>query len=187
MQKKNQKFIKNILIELAKYLNVKGIQGVANYFGENRSRMYAWVKNGKIPDTGIILAKHPEISIEWLRTGEGPMLITPRKPVKLPKARTKTFPAIEDIPVKSSMAVAEGDFSISEMLTMAAVVLDSKTVYRDKLASSIKTFHEAVQGGNVVGMREEMAMMKTEMQELKQLLLSLGAVLPEKKEMVANS
>lgn len=83
-------------------------------------------------------------------------------------------------------AVAEVDFSVSEMLTMAAAVLGSKTACREKSASSIKTFREAVRAGNVAGLREELATMKTEMRELKQLLLSLGAVLPEKKGLIAN-
>ena len=75
MQEKNPNKVKKILLELSFYLNVKGIQGVAEYFGENRDKFYSWIKNGNIPDTGFILAKHPEISNEWLRTGKGTMTV----------------------------------------------------------------------------------------------------------------
>ena len=75
MQEKKKAKTKKQLRELAVYLKVKGIQGLAADLGENPNKLYAWVKNGNIGDTGCILGKHPEIRKEWLETGEGEMLL----------------------------------------------------------------------------------------------------------------
>lgn len=80
MQEKKQAKTKKILLQLAEYLKVKGIQGVASHLGENPNKLYAWVKNGNIGDTGAILGKHPEIRKEWLESGEGDMLVKEQSP-----------------------------------------------------------------------------------------------------------
>ena len=74
MQVKKQTIAKKVLLELAKHLNVKGIHGVAEFLGEDKNKLYAWSKRGKIADTGAILGKCPEIRKDWLETAEGPML-----------------------------------------------------------------------------------------------------------------
>lgn len=74
MQDEKMTVAKKILTELAKHLKVKGIQGLAEYLGEDKNKLYAWSKRGNIADTGVILGKCPEVRLEWLRTGEGEML-----------------------------------------------------------------------------------------------------------------
>ena len=78
MQENNQAKTKKIILDLANYLNVKGIQGVAAHLNENPNKLYAWIKNGNIGDIGCILAKCPEISAEWLKTGEGRIMTNPQ-------------------------------------------------------------------------------------------------------------
>ena len=73
MQEKKQTIAKKVLLKLADHLKVKGIQGVADYLGEDKNKLYAWSKRGKIADTGTILDKCPYLNIEWLKTGEGNM------------------------------------------------------------------------------------------------------------------
>jgi len=80
MQDKNQSKTKQIILDIVKYLNVKNIQGLAKALGENPNKIYAWIKNGKIGDTGAILGKCPEIRKEWLETGEGEMFLKPPPP-----------------------------------------------------------------------------------------------------------
>lgn len=65
--------IKKILMALAAHVNAKGIRGLARFLGESENRLYAWIKNGNIAETGVILAKFPNLRREWLKTGEGEM------------------------------------------------------------------------------------------------------------------
>ncbi len=53
-------------------------------------------------------------------------------------------------------------------------VLESKTAYKTALTSNIRAFDKAVQ-------------MEEEMERLEQLLLSLGAKIPEKRDKTVNS
>lgn len=75
MQAKNSSKVKIILDLIASHANVKGIKGLANAIGEPSTRLYGWIRNGKIFDTTSILTKFPYINKEWLETGEGPMMI----------------------------------------------------------------------------------------------------------------
>jgi len=71
MQDFSRPDVKKILLTLAEHLNVKGIRGLAEVLGEKESRLYAWIRNKNIAETGAILSKCPSINREWLRTGEG--------------------------------------------------------------------------------------------------------------------
>lgn len=73
MQEKNRVIVKKILLALSEHFNVKGIRGLAEYLGESENKLYAWIRRGTIGDTGALLAKCPTISLEWLRSGKGPM------------------------------------------------------------------------------------------------------------------
>lgn len=74
MQEKSKSKVKAILDSLVAHANVQGIKGLANSLGKPPSTLYGWIRNGKIFDTGSVLSKYPEIRVEWLVTGEGPML-----------------------------------------------------------------------------------------------------------------
>ena len=58
---------------MADYADVKGIRGLADCIGETHGRLYGWIRNGRIVDTGSILTKFPEINKKWLETGDGSM------------------------------------------------------------------------------------------------------------------
>ena len=66
--------MKKVLMDLSKYLGVKGLRGVAHYYGVPESRIYSWTKKGRIANPRLILSRNPELSEEWVATGKGPML-----------------------------------------------------------------------------------------------------------------
>lgn len=81
---------------------------------------------------------------------------------------------------------------MSEMVAMTVEVLESKTVYRGALASNVRAFHQAVKmEGEMRGVKEELQQMReehrAEMEELKEMIRSLGGVIPEKREPAANA
>ena len=83
-------------------------------------------------------------------------------------------------------------FSMSEMVTMTMEVLESKTVYRSALASNVRAFHQAVKmEGEMQGVKEDLRQMRAEhrleMEELKEMIRSLGGSAPEKREPAANA
>lgn len=116
MQENNQAKTKKILLELAVYLKVKGIQGLAASLGENPNKLYAWVKNGNVGDTGCILGKHPEIRKDWLETGEGEMLLDPAQPTKISEQLIGFSPDIKliadsiEIQVQGKTAAERAEF-----------------------------------------------------------------------------
>lgn len=74
MQENNQPNVKKILLDLADHAHVKGIRGLAEFLEIRESRLYSWIGRGRIGDTGSILSKLPNVRLDWLKTGEGPML-----------------------------------------------------------------------------------------------------------------
>ncbi len=72
-------------------------------------------------------------------------------------------------------------FTVNEMTHMTDIILRSETIYKAALASNIKAFY------NGVIKEDEVKEMKNEIKEIKELLISLGATLPEKRDKAANS
>ena len=62
-----------MLNDIREYLNIKTTVGFAQYLDITTPNMYTWFKRGTF-DEKVILAKCPEISAEWLLTGNGEML-----------------------------------------------------------------------------------------------------------------
>lgn len=58
-------------MSLADRQGVRGIQGLAEFLGCDRSKLYAWIKRGSIGDKALIMGKCPNTRLEWLETGEG--------------------------------------------------------------------------------------------------------------------
>ncbi|MCK9293510.1 MAG: helix-turn-helix domain-containing protein [Desulfobulbaceae bacterium] len=76
--------------------------------------------------------------------------------------------------------------SIKEMVNMTIEVLESKTVFRAALVSSVRAFHDAViKEEEMDSVRQEMKEMSERMERMEQMLLSLGASLPEKRDQSA--
>jgi len=74
-QEEKSQMVKNILNSVAELVKVKKIKGLAEFLGETESRLYGYIRNGNIVETGSFLIKIPTINVDWLRTGEGPMLL----------------------------------------------------------------------------------------------------------------
>ena len=162
--------MKKVLGDLAKYLKVKGLRGLAQYLGVPESRIYSWTKKGKITNTGLIVSKHPEINVEWLKTGKGPMLTEKKFSPKSPKivhvsaspvtGRTAETP-ITDKPV------------LPEIITKAIAVLGSDSEYGPILATTIEAFHRATQRDasfNII--TQEIAQVRREIREIRRLMTS---------------
>jgi len=73
------------------------------------------------------------------------------------------------IPPATPAAQGDDQFSISDMITMTAKVLESRTVYRSALASNIRAFHQAVTR------ESEMEDMRNDMARMQQALIELQA------------
>lgn len=185
MQDKTKLNTKEILLRLADHVRVKKIRGLAEYLGENENKIYAWVRSGNIADASVILAKIPEINIEWLKTGEGPMLRYQPPPgdkiilnFESPKPKTHQ---------PQPLPVNEEAFDLPEMVKMTMEVLSSDTGYKPALASSIRTFHNAVNMEKEMNeVKREIAAMAERMARMEELLLSLGATLPDEKRDAAQ-
>lgn len=229
MQEKKSQMVKNILGAVIEHANVKGIRELANLIGETPSKLYGWIRNGRITDTGSLLTKFPYLSITWLKTGQGPMMIIDKDNINLrpesqyqdkteglvsPKIAARIEPGNElqrqRIAKKKAANKAVGktaadntDFaddnqmSISDMLWMTGKVLESKTVYRSALASNVRAFYQAVQKEDEMkSVLERLEAMQAEnrelanqsrarderMERMEEMLLSLGAVVPQKRE-----
>lgn len=64
---------RQIIKELGSYKNLRSNRALAEFLGINEQNIANWIKRGSL-NIGVILSKMPEISPEWLKTGEGPML-----------------------------------------------------------------------------------------------------------------
>lgn len=156
------------------------------------------------------------ISLDWIITGHEsvviPSIATPKKPKgeiaatiepgrhdQLNRPTFANRPPVHGANLGQTNPAAmpvedliDESFSMSEMVTMTIEVLESKTVYRSALASNVRAFHQAVKmEGEMKGVKEEVQQMRaehrTEMEELKEMIRSLGGALPQKRESAASS
>jgi len=67
--------VEYILNELIKHTKTKDIQCLNSFLELAENTLYTWKKRNKIAKPYKILSKLPEINVDWLRTGEGPMLL----------------------------------------------------------------------------------------------------------------
>jgi hypothetical protein len=102
MQEENQLSVKKRLQWIARYKNLKEIQGVADYIGVTRGRLYSWIKRESIVEPELILGKMPEIRRQWLLTGDGEPLLTP--PQRITTATASNH---------SNAVAADGCFNVS--------------------------------------------------------------------------
>lgn len=113
-------------------------------------------------------------SIEWLVDGKG-----------------KPFPTTQEPNAKDQPATVpqqDETFSIKETLSMATELLESESEYKNALATNIRLFHQAFTMENDMRyVEKELEGMQKRMERMEQMLLSLGATLPEKRDKAANS
>lgn len=155
--------MKKVLADLAKYLNVKGFRGIARYLEVPESRIYSWTKKGKIANTGLILAKNPEINGEWLRTGKGPMLAAKVAP---PKARKEKY-LLQSGGNGEEFHPLSG-LTNSPMLTKAACVLASDHPSKTLLEVAIAAAYDALQKDTgLSGLAQQISSLREEIASLR--------------------
>jgi DNA-binding Lrp family transcriptional regulator len=197
---------KKILTALQDHINVKNFKQLAEYLGISEKLIYSWVRHDKISGTGKILAKIPYINLDWLETGQGPMMIIDKDNFHLlpqnQKAENNGYvraniiariePGNPDIKQlltatkaeEKKKAGEEKQPSVEEMVDMTKVVLNSQTVYRSALASNVRAFYQAVVNeGELKMLSDEIAEIRQANREMKEsqirieeMLRSLGAV-----------
>ncbi len=171
--------------------------------------------NNPSPEDFAKIAKIGGVSLDWLITGKEPgsESIEPQPFKKKGEIAASIQPGRREAPTRlkqsqsaqtripSRSPVAEESsktdsidesFTMSEMVTMTIEVLESKTVYRSALASNVRAFHQAVKmEGEMQGVKEDLRQMRAEhraeMEELKEMIRSLGGAAPEKREPAANA
>ncbi len=113
------------------------------------------------------------------------------------KNQGEPFPESETKPPNNKIDLLheQEDWTLNEMVEMTKGVLESDTVYRNALSSNIRAFHKAVtEESEMDSVKKELAIAKVErkemsdrMERMEQLLFSLGATLPQKRDEAANS
>lgn len=131
-------------------------------------------------------------NINWLETGEG-------KPFEQPKtflgATHLGQQPWDNSSKQVSMEHEKESFSMAEMFTMTAKILESDTIYRSALSSNIRAFYRSVtQEEEMESVKRKLEKMEQQneqiserMARMEELLLSLGAALPEKRDKAAGS
>ena len=115
-------------------------------------------------------------SFDWLMYGKGDM--------GLETSTTPPQPSGQTI----DLSHEKESFTFSEMVSMTTHILESDTVYAAAMASNVRALYKAViTEGEMKNVQNEMAELRADIKELRELVLSLGAKLPEKREKAANS
>lgn len=159
-----------------KKLNQKQL---SELIGVNERTVSRW--RDKDPDIKNIVAisEATECSLDWLRTGEGPMFKYQPPPGDQVNFDLKAAKPKADNPAP---LISEENFNMPEMVKMTMEILASETVYRSALASNIRAFHKAVNMEKEMNeVRQEISAMAERMARMEEMLLSLGASLPAEK------
>lgn len=148
--------------------------------------------NGEIvpgPKNIRLIAHFFDCNEEWLATGKGepfPLPFTSYSPTQ----RVTELIAEEAMSQNDHEPEEQDHLSISEMLVMTTVILESNTVYRSALASNVRAFYEAVKreeemrsvDERLEEMQGENRMMSERMARMEEMLLSMGASVPQKRD-----
>ncbi len=78
MQTKNKEVVEKTIEGLKLYLKITQDQELAKELKVSKATVAGWRRNGRITKSGRIITMFPDINLEWLKTGEGPMLRTDR-------------------------------------------------------------------------------------------------------------
>jgi len=96
MQQEKSKIVKHILDRLSEHKNLEGIKGLASFLGKKSSTLYGWIRNGNISDEYLLLTKIDKLNPEYLRTGQGPILIE-ETPEEHPVRTSGTNPVVQPV------------------------------------------------------------------------------------------
>jgi uncharacterized iron-regulated protein len=67
--------VQKIFDTIVTHYNLKGYPALAEFLGIKYQTLMAWKKRGKIADYSPFMDKCPNISLNWLETGEGEMFV----------------------------------------------------------------------------------------------------------------
>lgn len=208
MQEKKQNFVSVILDRIIKHSDLTDLQDLADYLGVSRNNLYSWIHRGSIGNRKLLLAKFPYLNEGWLVTGSGPMFLIdennidalpdnwPPPPTTGNKVKATIEPGSERLRQnierqKNTEQLEDNDqWSVEELLQMTREVLESHTVYRPALAANVKAFYKAIKTEDemnsiteeVRALRMENQAVNNRMERMEQMLLSLGATLPQKRD-----
>lgn len=159
--------MKKILSELAGYLKVKGLRGLAKHLDVPESRIYSWTKKGKIANPGIIIAKHPEINEDWLRTGKGSMLARRQEAgKKITKNAIKNTIDSADV-VESALSDKNNQIDIYSKFRD---ILNSSSEFKWFAENNIRLMHTMLE------YERKHAFLKNEFQKLQDEILSVKKI-----------
>ena len=150
---------------------------VADGLGMNQARISDWFRGVvKKPHRATLrkLSDYFGCGIDWLADGTG-----------------EPFPTAEEtdaVNQPGTLSQQNETFSMKEMVSMAMEILESDTEYKPALVKNIRVFHQAVAAENEMKrVKKKMAGIIERMDRMEQLLISPGAILPEKRDKAANS
>ncbi|MDR0477399.1 MAG: hypothetical protein LBH14_05615 [Desulfobulbaceae bacterium] len=138
--------MKKVLMDLSKYLGVKGLRGVAHYYGVPESRIYSWTKKGRIANPRLILSRNPELSEEWVTTGKGPMLAD--KAMGHRRRRTPQQ-AEKNVDVEVLEVAVEKNYSekvsLPELIKQIMAIIDAGGEAKAILEAQVKALTESLE------------------------------------------
>jgi len=138
--------MKKVLMDLSKYLGVKGLRGVAHYYGVPESRIYSWTKKGRIANPGLILSRNPELSEEWVATGRGPMLADKamgrRRRRMSPQAEATTSPELPEMAAEQEIPLAMGR---SNLINQVIAIVDAGGEAKAILEAQVKALSQSLE------------------------------------------
>jgi|GEM_PF-5117990 len=138
--------MKKVLMDLSKYLGVKGLRGVAHYYGVPESRIYSWTKKGRIANPGLILSRNPELSEEWVATGRGPMLADKamgrRRRRMSQQAEATTNPEVPEMAVEQEIPLPMGR---SNLIHQVMAIVDAGGEARAILEAQVKALSQSLE------------------------------------------
>jgi len=165
--------MKKVLMDLSKYLGVKGLRGVAHYYGVPESRIYSWTKKGRIANPGLILARNPELSQEWVATGKGPMLAADKATGQRRRRMPQQADKIVNLEVVETAVVTERtqeaclELGSSNLMNQVMAIIDAGGATKTILEAQVKALTQALEKE-----REQKALLA----ELTQIRASLDGV-----------
>jgi DNA-binding FrmR family transcriptional regulator len=165
--------MKKVLMDLSKYLGVKGLRGVAHYYGVPESRIYSWTKKGRIANPGLILSRNPELSQEWVATGKGPMLTADKATGQRRRRMPQQADKAANLEIAEAAATTERDqeavleLGPSSLLSQVMAIIDAGGATKAILEAQVKALTQALEKE-----REQKALLA----ELAQIRASLDGV-----------
>jgi len=176
--------MKKVLMDLSKYLGVKGLRGVAHYYGVPESRIYSWTKKGRIANPALILSRNPELSEEWVTTGRGPMLADKAMGRRRRRIPQQTEPTANlDTPEVVGEQGAPQEVSASTLITQVMAIVNAGGEAKAILEAQVKALTESMEKERQQKLvLTELTQIRASMNDMMTLLQALLLEAPEESE-----